>query len=138
MVLRRAHRVVIKAQTIYAEDLTTLARALRSSNRRCFFRRRTLKRSKSVSADRFSFWSRFLAQLEAFHLLSISAFSQNFLMVGVRAPRGRFSRTKSVRTVLEKETACRGTAMAESEAGPSTRACDHIPSQSCCSLIEIY
>lgn len=106
----------------YAEALT-LARALRSSKRRCFFKRMTLKRSKSVRADRFVCTSRFLAQLEFFHFWSISDFSQNFLTVAVREPRGRPARTKSDRTTCEKETDWRVTARADSEAGPSTRAC---------------
>lgn len=113
--------VVVRSWLAYAEALT-LARALRSSNRRCFFRRRTLNRSKSVSAARFVCWSFFLAQLDSFHFWSISAFSQNFLTTVVRAPRGRLGRTKPDRMVLEKETACRGTDRAASEAGPSTRA----------------
>lgn len=106
----------------YAEALT-LARALRSSKRRCFLRRMTLKRSKSVRADRFACTSLFLAQLEFFHFWSISDFSQYFLTVAVRVARGRPVRTKSVRTTLERDTDWRGTARAASEAGPSTRAC---------------
>lgn len=60
---------------IYAEALI-LARALRSSKRRCFLSRRTLKRSKSVRPFRLAICSRFLAQLVSFHLASTPDFSQ--------------------------------------------------------------
>ena len=60
----------IADQPNYAEALI-LARALRSSNRACFLRRMTWKRSKSVRAFRLWACSRFLAQLLSFHLASI-------------------------------------------------------------------
>lgn len=105
---------------VYAEALT-LARALRCSNLRCFFRRRTLNRSKSVRLRRFSFWSLDLAQLLSFHLASISAFSQNFLTTPVRAARGSFSMTKGARRTSERLMACLGTTSLASAEGPSTR-----------------
>jgi hypothetical protein len=67
-----------------------------------------------------------LAQLPSFHLASISAFSHAFLTAPDRAPRGRFSITRGVRRVLEKETVVRPEASLGSEDGPSTRAYDVI------------
>lgn len=100
----------------------TLTRALRSSNRLCFFNRMTLKRSKSVSDWRRSCWSCFLAQLPSCHFASIPAASHAFLTVPDRAPRGSLSTTIGVRRVLASETMPRGVASRGSEEGPSTRA----------------
>ena len=110
-------------QVVYAEALI-FASALRSSNRRCFLSRRTLNRSKSVRAFRLSCWARFLDQLLSFHCSSIFSCSHNFLTVPARAPRGRLLRTKGERRTLERDAWWRVTARAESEEGPSTRACD--------------
>ena len=110
----------VHAVVVYAEALT-LARALRCSNRRCFLRRMTLKRSKSVRALRRSPCSLRLAQLLSFHLASIPAASQNFLTVPVRAPRGSFSITKGASRASDRGIAWRGTASFLSLEGPSTR-----------------
>lgn len=100
-----------------------MARALRSSNRRCFLSRRTWKRSKSVRAFLRSIWSRFLAQLVCSHLESISDFSQSFRTTPVREPRFRPSTTREERRTLLRGTACRGVARLAFAEGPSTRIC---------------
>lgn len=107
---------------VYAEALT-LARALRSSNRRCFLSRITLKRSKSVRPFLLWICSRFLAQLLSFHLASISFFCQSFLTAPFREPRMSPSTTNWERRHLARGTACRGTTSSGSAEGPSTRTC---------------
>ena len=106
---------------IYLAAALTLARDLRTSKRACLRRRRTLKRSKSVSARLRSFWARFLAQADSCHLASIPAFSHAALTAPVRAPRGSFSRTSGVRMRRARAIDWRGTAVLESVDGPSIR-----------------
>lgn len=106
---------------VYAEALT-LARAFRSSNRRCFLNRMTLNRSKSVSAFLRSVWSFLLAHLLSFHLASISAFSHAFFSVPVRTARGSLAILRSDSSTSEKEIACLGTTSLGSAEGPSTKA----------------
>ena len=105
----------------YAEAWT-LARALRCSNRRCFLRRMTLNRSKSVRAFRRSPCSFLLAQLLSFHFASMPAFSHAALTVPVRAARGSLGMTKGANRTSVRRTACRGTTSLGSDEGPSTRA----------------
>lgn len=106
---------------IYLAAALTLARDLRTSKRACLRSLRTLKRSKSVSARRRSFWARFLAQADSCHLASIPAFSQAALTAPERAPRGSFSRTSGVRMRRARAIDWRGTAVLESVEGPSIR-----------------
>lgn len=107
---------------VYAEALT-LARDLRSSNRRCFLRRRTLKRSKSVRAFLRWFCSRFLAQLDSFHLASISDLVHSCFRVLWRLPRFRPSTLRWERRALERGMAWRMVASSGSSEGPSARTC---------------
>ncbi len=93
-----------------------LARALRSSKRLCFFNRRTLKRSKSVSDWRRSCCSCFFAQLLSVHFWSTPADSHAFWTAPERAPRGSFSITIGVSSVRESWARLRVVL------GPSTRA----------------
>jgi hypothetical protein len=77
-----------RKQTNQAAALT-FAEVFLISNRACFLRRMTLKRSKS---DRFflrSCWSRFLLKVDSENCLSISWFFQQVRRAPVPAARGR-------------------------------------------------
>lgn len=90
----------------------------------CFFSLNTLNRSKSVRFFRRSCCSRFLAQLDSAHFLSISCFSHSFFTGPVPAALGRLGMTQGVRETPLVGTACRGTTEPSFDEGPSTRICE--------------
>lgn len=105
---------------IYEEALISV-RAFLSSNLRCFLRRITLKRSKSVRAFlRATCW-RFLCHAEFFQASSTPASIHISWSLARRAPRGRPLIVIGQSLHLERGTDWRDMASDSSEEGPSTR-----------------